>query len=189
MPTPDYGTARQCCRHRPKWPATFATSMVLLPIKTIQHPYCGHQNMPGTNTNCPGTIPWTDWFNYFNTGSCNAVAVLPPNDYCGDECLPFMGHTCGGTTTGDINGATQSTAPIACGGYTSTGAKDVWFKFTATATVHDITVVPGAGLDAVIDLHRLPGHQRCRLRRCRWRRGSHRGFTCTGLTVGAVSIT
>lgn len=114
---------------------------------------CGHQNMPGTNTDCPGTIPWTNWFNYFNSGSCNAVAVQPSNDYCGNEItLTVYGSSCGGSTTSDLNGATQSTAPIACGGYTSTGAKDVWFKFTATAAAHDITVVPSNGLDAVIDM-------------------------------------
>jgi N-acetyl-anhydromuramyl-L-alanine amidase AmpD len=114
---------------------------------------CGHQNMPGTNTDCPGTIPWTDWFNYFNTGSCSAVASQPANDYCGNETvLTVYGTTCGGATTADLNGATQSTAPIACGGYTSTLAKDIWFKFTATSTAHDITVVPSSGLDAVVDL-------------------------------------
>ncbi|HLP21871.1 MAG TPA: N-acetylmuramoyl-L-alanine amidase, partial [Chitinophagales bacterium] len=37
---------------------------------------CGHQNMPGTNTDCPGTIPWSTWFNYFNSGTCSAVVVV-----------------------------------------------------------------------------------------------------------------
>lgn len=114
---------------------------------------CGHQNMPGTNTDCPGTIPWSTWFTYFNSGSCSAASSQPANDYCGNETtLTVYGTTCGATTTGNLSGATQSTAPIACGGYTSTLAKDVWFKFIATSTTHDITVVPTSGLDAVIDL-------------------------------------
>jgi N-acetyl-anhydromuramyl-L-alanine amidase AmpD len=114
---------------------------------------CGHQNMPGTNTDCPGTIPWSTWFTYFNSGSCSAATSQPANDYCGNETtLTVYGTTCGATTTGNLSGSTQSTAPIACGGYTSTLAKDVWFKFTATSTAHDITVVPTSGLDAVIDL-------------------------------------
>ncbi len=148
---------------------------------------CGHQNMPGTNTDCPGTIPWTNWFNYFNTGSCNAVAVLPPNDYCGNEVpLTVYGNTCGGTTAGDINGATQSTAPIACGGYTSTGAKDVWFKFTATATVHDITVVPSAGLDAVIDLRTGCPGTNVDCADVGGGEGATEILHATGLTVGTV---
>ncbi len=26
----------------------------------------GHQEMPGTNTDCPGALPWTTWIGYFN---------------------------------------------------------------------------------------------------------------------------
>ncbi len=148
---------------------------------------CGHQNMPGTNTDCPGTIPWTNWFNYFNTGSCNAVAVQPANDYCGNEvALTVYGSSCGGATTGDLNGATQSTAPIACGGYTSTGAKDVWFKFTATATAHDITVVPSGGLDAVVDLRSGCPGTNIDCADAGGGEGATEILHATGLTIGAV---
>lgn len=148
---------------------------------------CGHQNMPGTNTDCPGTIPWATWFNYFNTGSCNAVSVLPPNDYCGNEInLTVYGTSCGGVTTGDVSGATQSTAPIACGGYTSTGAKDVWFKFTATATAHDITVVPSSGMDAVIDLRTGCPGTNVNCADVGGGEGATEVLHATGLTVGTV---
>ncbi len=115
---------------------------------------CGHNSMPGTNTNCPGTIPWSTWFNYFNTGSCNAQPpVQPSNDYCGSAtALSVYGNTCGSTATSDVNGATQSAAPTACDGFSSTNANDVWFTFTATSTAHTITVVPSVGMDAVVDL-------------------------------------
>lgn len=115
---------------------------------------CGHNSMPGTNTNCPGTIPWSTWFNYFNTGSCNAQPpVQPSNDYCGSAvALSVFGNSCGNTVSGDVNGATQSAVPTNCDGYSSTSANDVWFTFTATATAHTITVVPSIGLDAVVDL-------------------------------------
>lgn len=115
---------------------------------------CGHQNMPGTNTDCPGTIPWSTWFSYFNNGSCSAQApVQPANDYCGNATpLNVYGISCGATVSGDVNGATQSAAPTNCGGYTSANANDVWYTFIATATSHTITVVPSAGLDAVVDL-------------------------------------
>ncbi|MBK7147610.1 MAG: N-acetylmuramoyl-L-alanine amidase [Bacteroidetes bacterium] len=115
---------------------------------------CGHNSMPGTNTSCPGTIPWSNWFSYFNTGNCSApVAVQPPNDYCGNAtALTVYGNTCGAVTTGDVNGATQSAAPTLCDGYTASNANDVWYTFVATASTHQITVIPSGGMDAVIDL-------------------------------------
>ncbi|HLP53048.1 MAG TPA: N-acetylmuramoyl-L-alanine amidase [Chitinophagales bacterium] len=148
---------------------------------------CGHQNMPGTNTDCPGTIPWSTWFNYFNSGTCSAVVVVPTNDYCGNETnLTVYGATCGAATTGNLSGATQSTAPIACGGYTSTLAKDVWFKFVATSTAHTITVVPTGGLDAVVDLRSgCPGTSIA----CAddgGGEGATEVLQATGLTVGAT---
>ena len=27
---------------------------------------CGHNDMPGTSTDCPGPLPWASWMNYFN---------------------------------------------------------------------------------------------------------------------------
>lgn len=115
---------------------------------------CGHQNMPGTNTSCPGTIPWSTWFSYFNTGNCSAQApVQPANDYCGNAtALTVYGVACGGTVNGDVAGATQSAAPTTCDGYASTNALDVWYSFVATAASHTITVVSSSGLDAVVDL-------------------------------------
>ncbi len=146
---------------------------------------CGHQDMPGTNTDCPGNIPWSTWFTYFNTGNCNAQPVVPPNDYCGNEIgLTVYGQTCGAVTTGDLNGATQSTAPTACDGYTSSNAYDVWFTFVATATSHDITVVPSGGLDAVVDLRTgCPGTS-VNCEDAGGGEGSTEVLHATGLTIG-----
>nr|MBP7389704.1 N-acetylmuramoyl-L-alanine amidase [Chitinophagales bacterium] len=115
---------------------------------------CGHNSMPGTNTSCPGTIPWSTWFSYFNTGSCSAPAVQQPaNDYCGNAtALTVYGNTCGSVTTGDINAATQSAVPTLCDGFTASNANDVWYSFVATATSHNITVIPSGGMDALVDL-------------------------------------
>ncbi len=115
---------------------------------------CGHNSMPGTNTNCPGSIPWNTWFSYFNTGNCSAPApAQPDNDYCGNATsLTVYGNSCGIVTTGDVSGATQSTAPTLCDGYTSNNANDVWYTFVATSSAHNITVIPSGGLDAVIEL-------------------------------------
>jgi N-acetylmuramoyl-L-alanine amidase/Secretion system C-terminal sorting domain len=37
---------------------------------------CGHNDMPGTSTSCPGTINWTNWFSYFNA-ACSPDNVKP----------------------------------------------------------------------------------------------------------------
>ncbi|MDO9185136.1 MAG: T9SS type A sorting domain-containing protein [Bacteroidia bacterium] len=77
----------------------------------------------------------------------------PPNDLCANPtALTVFGTTCGGATTGDVSGATQSAAPITCNGLTGTTANDVWYSFVATATSHNITVTGSANFDAVIDL-------------------------------------
>jgi len=38
---------------------------------------CGHNEMPGTNTACPGPLPWTTWGNLFNT--CFGLVQGPSN--------------------------------------------------------------------------------------------------------------
>jgi N-acetyl-anhydromuramyl-L-alanine amidase AmpD len=147
---------------------------------------CGHNSMPGTNTSCPGTIPWSIWFNYFNTGSCNAQSpVQPGNDYCGGATtLNVYGSTCGNTVAGDVNGATQSAAPTACDGFSSTNADDVWFTFTATSTAHTITVVPSTGMDVVVDLRNgCPGSS-IDCEDAGGGEGSTEVLQATGLTIG-----
>ena len=47
-------------------PATFHTSPGIL----------GHQEMPGTSTDCPGAMPWSTWISYFN--ACNGTAPTAP---------------------------------------------------------------------------------------------------------------
>jgi hypothetical protein len=82
-----------------------------------------------------------------------ASAQTPANDYCGTAvALSVYGATCGGTITGDVAGATQSVAPLSCGGTTSATAKDVWYKFVANSTSHIITVIGSASFDAVVEL-------------------------------------
>ncbi len=96
------------------------------------------------------TIPATSTFTIcITTPSSNT----PINDDCsGATSLTVYGATCGGATTGDVAGATQSIPAITCGGSTGTADDDVWYSFVATAAAHDITVVGSASFDAVIDL-------------------------------------
>lgn len=149
---------------------------------------CGHQNMPGTNTSCPGTIPWTNWFSYFNSGNCNAQPpVQPTNDYCGNAtALTVYSNTCGGTTSGDVNGATQSATPTTCDGFASANAFDVWYTFTATATSHTITVVPSSGLDAVVDLRTACPGTTIDCQDAGGGEGATEALQVTGLSIGTT---
>jgi len=79
--------------------------------------------------------------------------LAPANDACADaQLLTVYGSSCGGSTLGDVAGATQSLAAISCGGFTGTADDDVWFKFVALNTEHTITVVGSGSFDAVVDL-------------------------------------
>ncbi|HOV10555.1 MAG TPA: SpoIID/LytB domain-containing protein [Bacteroidales bacterium] len=104
-----------------------------------------------------GTKTWQQILSHYypnwTLASCGSVAPPSNNNCSGAQTLTvYSTSSCGGATTGTISGATQSIAPLSCGGYTSTLCTDVWYKFTATTTAHTITVVPSSGMDAVVDL-------------------------------------
>jgi hypothetical protein len=40
---------------------------------------CGHSDMPGTSTSCPGPLPWATWMSYFNATGSPAIRVTSPN--------------------------------------------------------------------------------------------------------------
>ncbi|MGB3949376.1 MAG: T9SS type A sorting domain-containing protein [Bacteroidia bacterium] len=111
----------------------------------------------------------------------------PPNNNCsGATTLTVYGATCGGSTTGDVAGATQSLAAISCNGQTGTANDDVWYKFVATSTTHDITVQGSASLNAVVDM---------RLNNCSGANvgcadatgnGGKEVINATGLTIGST---
>jgi hypothetical protein len=70
-----------------------------------------------------------------------AAFSQPVNDEC-NEAVPLPVNndgSCTLTTIGTHEYATQSLLPCASTGYE---ALDVWFKFTATAATHKITVTP-----------------------------------------------
>ena len=84
--------------------------------------------------------------------SCGSGSA-PANDNCaGATNLTVFGSSCGGATTGDVSGATQSLPSLLCSGFTGDANDDVWYKFTATGTAHTITVVGSASFDAVVDV-------------------------------------
>src|SRR3989339_142201 len=108
-----------------QWTATSTTTVRVL----VTQYYCA------TNTTAT-TLVWR--------------AASPANDNCAEATLltVFSGETCGGATTGNVSGATQSQA-----GCVGTADDDVWYKFVATtANYHTITVVGSASFDAVVEV-------------------------------------
>ena len=104
-----------------------------------------------------------------NTGTHGFVvgltdALKVPNDECVDAITLTVngGTTCTVTTAGNFQGATQSIAPITCV-YEANIALDLWYKFTATATTHTVSVTPTSTFDVVLDV---------------------RSGSCTGTSIG-----
>lgn len=72
------------------------------------------------------------------------VGKSQSNDCSTATNLPITGN-CSTPLAGTTTGATQSIA-----GCSGTADDDVWYQFTATSTTHQITVVPSAGMDPVV---------------------------------------
>jgi hypothetical protein len=67
-----------------------------------------------------------------------------------DECLSAIAVSAYGETLNVTTvGATQSQAPLLCNGFTSTGAGDIWYKFT-TSQAGSLTITT-SGLDVVLE--------------------------------------
>ncbi len=77
-----------------------------------------------------------------NDEPCGAV-VLTPN--------AAGSTTCASPVTGDVNLASQTYSAGSCS-FIST-ARDVWYKFTATATSHTVTVTGNGTFDAVVQAY------------------------------------
>lgn len=92
----------------------------------------------------------------WNGTECNFTAWLksglplpPSNDQCSASTQVFAGSTIGGTTVS----ATQSLAPISCGGVTSSSANDVWFRFLKSAGMDSLILYPDvSNLDLVLEI-------------------------------------
>jgi hypothetical protein len=96
----------------------------------------------------------------FTTGAnCGGGGGTPANDNCSLSNSVLItglqvGQCISATSGEDIAGATQSlSASTNCGGAASVNAYDVWFRFVATCTTHDITVNPSTSMDAAVSVH------------------------------------
>lgn len=92
-------------------------------------------------------------FTSITSSTFTIVAPAPANDECANASLltPSTTIDCTSPTTGTVSGATQSY--VSSCGVSGITIGDVWYKFVATSTVHDIYVTPSANMDAVIDFH------------------------------------
>ncbi|RYU93065.1 hypothetical protein, partial [Emticicia agri] len=87
-------------------------------------------------------------------GSIGRVqAQIPANDECANA-ITLTSHNPLSGIAGTTVGASQSMSAITCATFTGTADDDVWFKFVAVVTKHNITVIgdPQSGLDAVVDV-------------------------------------
>jgi hypothetical protein len=82
--------------------------------------------------------------------SVNASATAV-NDNCAQAITLTMGNSCT-PVSGTVDQATQSIAPISCGGATGDSNDDVWYKFVATGPNAVIELVGSATFDGVLDL-------------------------------------
>ena len=80
----------------------------------------------------------------------SGIPLPPPAN---DDCASPVTLTSGGTVPGTSAGATQSVAPISCQGFTSSAAKDVWYKFTKSAIMDSLILYPfTAGVDLILEV-------------------------------------
>ncbi|OFY87957.1 MAG: hypothetical protein A3F72_09360 [Bacteroidetes bacterium RIFCSPLOWO2_12_FULL_35_15] len=118
-----------------QWTATFTGT-----VRVLLNAYSGS----GCQTNTLSTtIVW-------HCSSCGSGSA-PANDNCSGATVLTPGASCT-PTAGNVTGATQSVSALTCSGFTGDANDDVWYKFTATATLHAVTVVGSASFDAVIDV-------------------------------------
>ncbi len=107
---------------------------------------CGHNSMPGTSTACPGALPWSTWFSYFNV-ACNVPA--PQNDACNDAIQLITDSLCN-YTSGTTTGATSS-GFSSCSG--NMNDDDVFYYFnTGNYTTATIQVQGNGSFDPAFQL-------------------------------------
>ncbi|MBD2713981.1 T9SS type A sorting domain-containing protein [Microvirga sp. STR05] len=86
------------------------------------------------------------------TRTFTSSALAPANNECA-TAVTLTPSAAGGActaTNGTVAGATQSSAPILCNGFTASAAQDVWYSFVATATSHTVTVT--GNFDGVLEV-------------------------------------
>lgn len=96
------------------------------------------------------------YFQSFNTilGNCSTTSVPGPvNDTCANAISLTPNFTCV-NVSGDLANATSSgLAKASCDGFATPSLIDVWYKFTATAASHTVTITPSTDMDPVLSIY------------------------------------
>jgi hypothetical protein len=113
---------------------------------------CGHSDMPGTSTTCPGNLPWATWMSYFNNAGGGSA---PANDSCATATTLTSSSSCNFTSGTVLNATASGIGKASCDGYSGTpNLFDVWYRFTAVSTSQTVTVAPAtAGGDPVVSVY------------------------------------
>jgi|GEM_PF-6366578 len=109
---------------------------------------CGHNDMPGTSTDCPGPLPWSTWMSYFNAGGGGA----PSNDDCSSATQLISNTSCSYTTGSVLNATASGLVKPSCDNFGSPNMFDVWYKFVAVSASQTVTVDPSTG-DPVVSVY------------------------------------
>lgn len=115
----------------------------------------GHQHFNITNGKVdPGpNWDWNKFYNLINGTPPPPPPVAPVNDNCSAAISLTPSSACVSTSGNLANATTSGLTKASCDASSSSSLKDVWYKFTATATTHTITLTPSSGLDAVLALY------------------------------------
>lgn len=106
--------------------------------------------IPGT-TYLMRVYGWNGFEGSFSICAKSNSVAAPVNDFCGTAVTLNPAVACnsiGGTNVA----ATQSLAPVNCGGATSPEALDVWYRFTAQSSGDSVIISTNSTLDPVVEL-------------------------------------
>ena len=129
-----------------------------------------------------------DGTTYTYSNTVRTFTTIPPatNDECSTASSLTVSSsvTCNTSTNGTLNGATESIGRASCD-FASGTIADVWYSFVAANTSHNITVIPEASFDPVVEV-RSGACSGTTAIGCedRYGPGVSETLTVTGLTIG-----
>ncbi|MEW6470636.1 MAG: peptidoglycan recognition family protein, partial [Bacteroidota bacterium] len=144
----------------------------------------GHQHYPNQSHTDPGQY-W-NWGTYYNLINGGPPPPPPANDNCSAAQTLTPNTTCVSTSGDLVNATTSGLAKASCDASSSSSLNDVWYKFTATATSHTITLTPSSGLDGVLGLYTSCNGGQIGCSDNGGGKGGVEKITATGLTVGST---
>jgi len=115
----------------------------------------GHQHFAITNGKVdPGpNWNWSNFYSLINNLPPPPPPTPPTNDNCSASVSLTPNTTCVSTAGSITNATISGLAKASCDVSSSSSLKDVWYKFTATASTSTVTLTPSSGLDGVLSLY------------------------------------